>query len=145
MFILIEASCQDFSVAGKSWKRLSVSQCCILISQCVCTMAAAIRQAQTSQALCHCQLFVTTCAERWLLDLEWQPSHMLCCELFSLLTFHVFKGSWKAISVPIIRRSSCSTSPKLSISAVLLWDGSARPWGQSLFHPQLEGAFLPFS
>lgn len=42
---------------------------------------------------------------------------MLCCELFSLLTFHVFKGSLEAISVFIVSHSSCSTSAELSVSA----------------------------
>ncbi len=56
-----------------------------------------------------------TCAERWLLDVEWQASHMLCCELFRLLNFHVFEGSLKAISIAIVSRSSCIASPKLSV------------------------------
>lgn len=43
-----------------------------------------------------------TRAEWWLLNAEWQASHMLCCELFSLLNFHIFKGSLKAISVTIV-------------------------------------------
>lgn len=48
---------------------------------------------------------------------------MLRCELFSLLTFHVFKGSLEAISVSVVSHSSCSTSAELSVSANALPDG----------------------
>lgn len=58
-----------------------------------------------------------TRAEWWLLDAEWHALHMLCRELFSLLNFLIFKGSLKAISVPIVSCSSCITSPKLSVLA----------------------------
>lgn len=69
-----------------------------------------------------------TRAEWWLLDVEWQSSHMLRCELFSLLNFHIFKGSLKAISVTIVSRSSCIASPKLSVTAgPTFWQIRASP------------------
>ncbi len=79
-----------------------------------------------------------TRAEWWLLDAEWQASHMLCCELFSLLNFHVFKGSLKAISVTIVSRSSCIASPKLSVTVGLLSDRLQGARGQSFSNVEPE-------
>lgn len=79
-----------------------------------------------------------TCAERWLLDVEWQASHMLCCELFRLLNFHIFKGSLKAISITIVSHSSCTASPKLSVTAGLLSDRLQWAQGQSFSNVETE-------
>lgn len=79
-----------------------------------------------------------TRAEWWLLHAEWQASHMLCRELFSLLNFHIFKGSLKAISVTIVSRSSCIASPELSVTAGLFSDRLQRAQGQSFTNVELE-------
>lgn len=61
----------------------------------------------------------------------WQAVPMLCCKLFSLLNFHIFKGSLKAISVPFVSCSSCSASPKLNVMVGLLSDRLHWAQGQS--------------
>lgn len=78
------------------------------------------------------------CAEWWLLDAERQALHMLCSELFSSFNFHIFKGSLKAISVTIVSRSSCIASPKLSVTAGLLYDRLQWARGQSFSNVKPE-------
>lgn len=63
---------------------------------------------------------------------------MLCCELFRLLNFHIFKGSLKAISITIVSHSSCTASPKLSVTAGLLSDILQRAQGQSFSNVETE-------
>lgn len=83
-----------------------------------------------------------TPAEWWLLDAAWQASHMLYCELFSPLSFHIFKGSLKAISVTIVSRSSCIASLKLSVTdGRAFWQITASPGTN--FEPKICGGKKP--
>lgn len=78
------------------------------------------------------QNFCHTGSHRLMLPGCWLTApHMLCCKLFSLLSFHIFKGSLKAISVTIVSCSSCITSAKLSVMEGLPSDELHQAWGQT--------------